>query len=157
MWFFSIATFSGQLTPKVSWIQILWVYIELPESKFSLTHVLPCPPGPPKLLQRAQDGNFVLMCSGTSKWNLICLSWHLRSLIWPATGSGPYVMSKCQLSHVKGAHLNTFIKVVILFVMSHPPKALIIFMHCISPCRPVSLWQQFVPRIEFNCRFIALL
>ena len=42
--------------------------MELPESKFSLTHVLPCPLGSPKLLQRAQDRNFVLMCLGARLW-----------------------------------------------------------------------------------------
>ena len=61
--------------------------IELPESKFSLDYVLPCPPGSPKLLQKAQDRNFVLRCNVMSKkpQQLFCgeaqkvITYHRRS------------------------------------------------------------------------------
>ena len=68
--------------------------------------------------------------------HLICLSWGLRSLLWPASGSGLDVIWKLipQLRHIKW---GLILKLSLRPFLSHHLESLRIFFHFMSPCRAV--------------------
>ena len=70
--------------------------------------------------------------------HLICLSWGLRSLLWPASGSGLDVIWKLipQLRHIKW---GLILKLSLRPFLSHHLESLRIFFHFMSPCRAVQL------------------
>ena len=67
---------------------------------------------------------------------LICLSWHLKTLLWPASGSGLDVIWKLipQLRHIKW---GLILKLSLRPFLSHHLESLRIFFHFKSPCRAV--------------------
>ena len=73
---------------------------------------------------------------------LVCLRWHLRPLLWPASGSGLEVIWKWerQLRHIKW---GLILKLSIRPFLSHHQESLIFFFHFMSnslpPCAPNSL------------------
>ena len=68
--------------------------------------------------------------------HLICLSWGLRSLLWPASGSGLDVIWKLipQLRHIKW---RLILKLWLRPFLSHHLESLRFFFHFKSPCRAV--------------------
>ena len=68
--------------------------------------------------------------------HLICLSWGLRSLLWPASGSGLDVIWKLipQLRHIKW---GLILKLSLRPFLSHHLESLRFFFHFMSRCRAV--------------------
>ena len=90
--------------------------------------------------------------------HLICLSWGLRSLLWPASGSGLDVIWKLipQLRHIKW---GLILKLSLRPFLSPHLESLRIFFHFMSPCRAViefPCWTVCSSGVDNNENFISI-
>ena len=87
--------------------------------------------------------------------HLIGLSWGLKSLLWPASGSGLDVIWKLipQLRHIKW---GLILKLSLRPFLSHHLESLRIFFHFMSPCRAVrhQITNGWISSTDFTWVFI---
>ena len=72
--------------------------------------------------------------------HLICLSWHLKSLLWPASVSGLDVIWKL-IPHLRHVRWGLILKLSLRPFLLHHPESLRILVHLMSPCRAVR-WSR---------------